>query len=71
MLTLLIIVGVLVLYYDGTGSSNSESSVNYTIQEYVNDSISTFVDGSHNKAIFPIPNIIYRIRRYLLPIILF
>ncbi|HUX97849.1 MAG TPA: biosynthetic arginine decarboxylase [Bacteroidales bacterium] len=43
--------------YDGTGSSNSESSVNYTIQEYVNDSISTFVDAS-NKANIPHPNII-------------
>ena len=43
--------------YDGTGSSNSESSVNYTIQEYVNDSISTFVDAS-NKASIPHPNVI-------------
>jgi arginine decarboxylase len=43
--------------YDGTGSSNSESSINYTIQEYVNDSISTFVDAS-NKAKLPHPNII-------------
>lgn len=43
--------------YDGTGSSNSESSVNYTIQEYVNDSISTFVDAS-NKNNVPHPNII-------------
>jgi arginine decarboxylase len=43
--------------YDGTGSSNSESSVNYTIQEYVNDSISSFVDAS-NKAKIPHPNII-------------
>jgi arginine decarboxylase len=43
--------------YDGTGSSNSESSMNYTIQEYVNDSISTFVDAS-NKAKIPHPNII-------------
>ncbi|MDR2887076.1 MAG: biosynthetic arginine decarboxylase [Bacteroidales bacterium] len=43
--------------YDGTGSSNSESSMNYTIQEYVNDSISTFVDAS-NKAGIPHPNII-------------
>ena len=32
--------------YDGTRSSNSESSVNYTVQEYVNDSVSTFVDVS-------------------------
>ena len=43
--------------YDGTGSPNSESSMNYTIQEYVNDSISTFVDAS-NKADIPHPNII-------------
>jgi arginine decarboxylase len=43
--------------YDGTGSSNSESSVNYSIQEYVNDSISTFVDAS-NKNDIPHPNII-------------
>jgi arginine decarboxylase len=43
--------------YDGTGSSNSESSVNYSIQEYVNDSISTFVDAS-NKNKIPHPNII-------------
>jgi len=43
--------------YDGTRSSNSESSVNYTIQEYVNDSISTFVDTA-NKNNIPHPNII-------------
>jgi arginine decarboxylase len=43
--------------YDGTKSSNSESSMNYTIQEYVNDSISTFVDAS-NKNNIPHPNII-------------
>jgi arginine decarboxylase len=43
--------------YDGTRSANSESSVNYTIQEYVNDSISTFVDAS-NKNKIPHPNII-------------
>ncbi len=43
--------------YDGTRSSNSESSINYTIQEYVNDSISCFVDAS-NKANIPHPNII-------------
>jgi arginine decarboxylase len=43
--------------YDGTRSSNSESSVNYTIQEYVNDSISTFVDTA-NKNNLPHPNII-------------
>ena len=43
--------------YDGTGSSNSESSVNYTLQEYVNDSISTFVDASDKNNI-PHPNVI-------------
>ena len=32
--------------YDGTRSSNSESSVNYSIQEYVNDCIYTFVDAA-------------------------
>lgn len=43
--------------YDGTGSSNSESSVNYTLQEYVNDSVSTFVDASDKNNI-PHPNVI-------------
>jgi arginine decarboxylase len=43
--------------YDGTGSSNSESSVNYTLQEYVHDSVSTFVDAS-NKNNIPHPNVI-------------
>jgi arginine decarboxylase len=43
--------------YDGTGSSISESSVNYTIQEYVNDSVSTFVDASDKNDI-PHPNVI-------------
>jgi arginine decarboxylase len=43
--------------YDGTRSSYSESSVNYSIQEYVNDSISTLVDVS-NKNKIPHPNII-------------
>lgn len=43
--------------YDGTRSSNSESSVNYSIQEYVNDAISTLVDAS-NKNNLPHPNII-------------
>ena len=43
--------------YDGTRSSNSESSVNYSIQEYVNDSISTLVDASDKNNI-PHPNII-------------
>ncbi len=43
--------------YDGTRSPNSESSVNYTLQEYVNDSVSTFVDAS-NKNNIPHPNVI-------------
>ncbi len=43
--------------YDGTRSSNSESSVNYSIQEYVNDVISTMVDVSDKNNI-PHPNVI-------------
>lgn len=43
--------------YDGTRSPNSESSVNYSLQEYVNDSISTLVDASDRNNI-PHPNII-------------
>jgi arginine decarboxylase len=43
--------------YDGTRSPNSESSVNYSLQEYVNDSISALVDAS-NKNHIPHPNII-------------
>jgi arginine decarboxylase len=43
--------------YDGTRSSNSESSINYTLQEYVNDSVSTFVDASDKNNI-PHPNVI-------------
>jgi len=43
--------------YDGTRSSNSESSTNYTVQEYVNDSVSTFVDVSDKNGL-PHPNII-------------
>jgi arginine decarboxylase len=43
--------------YDGTRSSDSGSSVNYTIQEYVNDAISTFVDAA-NKNELPHPNVI-------------
>lgn len=49
--------GGLGIDYDGTRSSSSESSVNYTIQEYVNDSIYTFVDAS-KKNDLPHPNII-------------
>jgi arginine decarboxylase len=43
--------------YDGTRSSNSESSINYTIQEYVNDSVSVFVDASDKNGLKH-PNII-------------
>ncbi len=43
--------------YDGTRSSNSESSVNYSVQEYVNDSVSTFVDVAEKNHL-PHPNII-------------
>jgi arginine decarboxylase len=43
--------------YDGTRSANSESSVNYSLQEYVNDSIYTMVDASDKNGI-PHPNII-------------
>ncbi|MBD5231731.1 MAG: biosynthetic arginine decarboxylase [Bacteroidales bacterium] len=43
--------------YDGTRSSYSENSMNYSIQEYVNDSVSSLVDVcvKHN---LPHPNII-------------
>lgn len=43
--------------YDGTRSSNSESSVNYSIQEYVNDCVYTFVETANQNNI-PHPNII-------------
>ena len=43
--------------YDGTRSSNSESSVNYSIQEYVNDCVYTFVEAS-NKNNIPHPSLI-------------
>lgn len=43
--------------YDGTRSPSSESSVNYSIQEYVNDCIDTFVDAA-NKNNLPHPNLI-------------
>jgi arginine decarboxylase len=43
--------------YDGTRSSNSESSVNYSIQEYVNDATFAMVDASDKNGI-PHPNII-------------
>ena len=50
--------------YDGTRSSSSESSVNYSIQEYVNDVVSTFVDVA-DKHGFPHPNIITETGRSL------
>ncbi|MBO4821934.1 MAG: biosynthetic arginine decarboxylase [Prevotella sp.] len=37
--------------YDGTRSPSSESSVNYSIQEYVNDCIYTFVEASNQNGI--------------------
>ncbi|MBP5257192.1 MAG: biosynthetic arginine decarboxylase [Prevotella sp.] len=43
--------------YDGTRSSSSESSVNYSIQEYVNDCIYTFVEAADKNDI-PHPNLI-------------
>ena len=43
--------------YDGTRSPSSESSINYTIQEYVNDCVYTFVDAA-NKNNIQHPNII-------------
>ena len=48
--------------YDGTRSSNSESSINYSIQEYVNDCVDTFVQTAdkyssmqRTRTIFPTP----------------
>lgn len=43
--------------YDGTRSASSESSVNYSIQEYVNDCVYTFVDAA-NKNNINHPNLI-------------
>ena len=43
--------------YDGTRSSHSESSVNYSLQEYVNDCIYQFVDAADKNDI-PHPNLI-------------
>ncbi|MBR5349872.1 MAG: biosynthetic arginine decarboxylase [Prevotella sp.] len=43
--------------YDGTRSPSSESSVNYSIQEYVNDCLYTFVEAADRNNI-PHPNII-------------
>ncbi len=49
--------GGLGIDYDGTRSSNRESSVNYSIQEYVNDCVYTFVDVADKNGI-PHPNLI-------------
>ncbi len=43
--------------YDGTRSSASESSMNYSIQEYVNDSVSSLVDACEKNGLKQ-PNII-------------
>ena len=43
--------------YEGTRTSNSSSSTNYSIQEYVNDAIANLVDAS-DKNETPHPNII-------------
>lgn len=43
--------------YDGTRTSYSENSINYSIQEYVNDSVFSFVDAA-NKNEIPHPKII-------------
>ncbi len=43
--------------YNGTRSSYSENSINYSIQEYVNDSVFSFVDAA-NKNDLPHPKII-------------
>ena len=43
--------------YDGTRSSASESSMNYSIQEYVNDSVSALVDACEKNGLKQ-PNII-------------
>ncbi|MDE5644436.1 MAG: biosynthetic arginine decarboxylase, partial [Muribaculaceae bacterium] len=43
--------------YDGTRSSSGENSMNYSIQEYVNDSVSSLVDACRKNGL-PHPNII-------------
>jgi len=43
--------------YDGTRSSSGENSMNYSIQEYVNDSVSSLVDVCQKNGL-PHPNII-------------
>ncbi len=48
--------GGLGIDYDGSRSSNP-SSINYSVQEYVNDTVSTFVDAADRNSL-PHPNII-------------
>ncbi|MBD5214201.1 MAG: biosynthetic arginine decarboxylase [Bacteroidales bacterium] len=43
--------------YDGTRTSSSESSMNYSIQEYANDAVSALVDACEKNGL-PQPNII-------------
>ncbi len=43
--------------YDGSGSPSSGSSINYSLQEYVNDAVGTFVDAADKEDISH-PNII-------------
>ena len=43
--------------YDGSRSANSESSVNYSIQEYVNNCVYTFAEAARNNDV-PQPNLI-------------
>lgn len=50
--------------YDGTRSTESGASVNYSIQEYVNDAVSTIVDAADKNSL-PHPNIITESGRYL------
>ena len=50
--------------YDGTRSSHSESSMNYSIQEYANDAIYSFVDACEKNSL-PQPNIVTETGRSL------
>ena len=52
-ITFVDIGGGLGVDYDGTRSSYSENSINYSIQEYVNDSVFTFVDAANKKRFTP------------------
>lgn len=49
--------GGLGIDYDGTRSASTGSSVNYSIQEYVNDAVSSMVDAADKNGL-PHPNII-------------